>query len=109
VDASIVALRRAPTPAADGAARCVSRSRHRGVADLIAEVLHPYRFCSADADVQVREADFRDPFALLRLGEVDALVTLLPTTEPEPRDRSSSPSRWCWPCRYGIRSPGSTP
>jgi DNA-binding transcriptional LysR family regulator len=52
-----------------------------GVADLIAEVLDAYRSCSPDSDVQVREADFRDPFGLLRGGEVDALVTLLPVAE----------------------------
>jgi DNA-binding transcriptional LysR family regulator len=49
-----------------------------GVADLVADVLDAYRSQRPDGDVQVREADFRDPFGLLRSGEVDALVTLLP-------------------------------
>ncbi|GAA1309839.1 LysR family transcriptional regulator [Pseudonocardia xinjiangensis] len=54
-----------------------------GVADLVTDVLDAYRSQRPDSDVQVREADFRDPFGLLRGGEVDAMVTLLPVTEPD--------------------------
>jgi DNA-binding transcriptional LysR family regulator len=54
-----------------------------GIADLLADRLDRYRKSRPGGDVQVREADFRDPFAILRDGEVDALVTLLPVDEPD--------------------------
>jgi DNA-binding transcriptional LysR family regulator len=54
-----------------------------GIADLVADRLDRYRADHPGTEVQVREADFRDPFAILREGEVDALVTLLPVAEPD--------------------------
>lgn len=54
-----------------------------GIADLLAAGLDRYRALHPGTGVEVREADFRDPFALLRDGEVDALVTLLPVEEPD--------------------------
>lgn len=49
-----------------------------GVADLVRPLLDGF-----GGDVQVREAGFEDPFGVLRAGEVDALVTLLPVDEPD--------------------------
>ena len=54
-----------------------------GVADLIAGVLDTYRSAAAEGEVEIREADFADPFGLLRAGAVDVLVTLLPVAEPD--------------------------
>jgi len=54
-----------------------------GVADLIAGVLDTYRSRATEGEVEIREADFGDPFGLLRAGEVDVLVTLLPVAEPD--------------------------
>jgi DNA-binding transcriptional LysR family regulator len=70
-----------------------------GVADLIADRLDRYRSVHPGAEVQVREADFRDPFGLLRSGEVEALVTLLPVDEP---DLTTGPVVWREPVVLAV-------
>jgi DNA-binding transcriptional LysR family regulator len=50
-----------------------------GVADLVSDVLGTFH----DFDLEIREADFTDPFRQLRAGEVDVLVTLFPVAEPD--------------------------
>lgn len=52
-----------------------------GVADLFADLLGAHR--APGRGVVVREAAFADPFAVLRSGEVDVLVTLGPVSEPD--------------------------
>ncbi|WP_246258170.1 LysR family transcriptional regulator [Amycolatopsis anabasis] len=52
------------------------------VADLVSGLLEEFSDRLPDCAVQVREADFADPFALLRDGEVDVLATLFPIDEP---------------------------
>jgi DNA-binding transcriptional LysR family regulator len=54
-----------------------------GVADLARHVLDAFRTAHPGSEVLVREVDFTDPFAMLRRGDVDALVTLLPVDEPD--------------------------
>ncbi|RZQ61215.1 LysR family transcriptional regulator [Amycolatopsis suaedae] len=51
-----------------------------GVADLVA--LDRFRARHPGCVLEIREVDFADPFAMLRDGEVDVLVTLLPVDEP---------------------------
>ncbi|GAA3851204.1 LysR family transcriptional regulator [Saccharothrix violaceirubra] len=51
------------------------------VADLVPHVLGRYRRRNPGAEVRMREADFADPFGLLRHDEVDVLVTLFPVDE----------------------------
>ncbi|UJW32964.1 LysR family transcriptional regulator [Saccharothrix sp. AJ9571] len=53
-----------------------------GVADLISSTLDEFRTGNPECEVQIREADFTDPFGKLRDGSVDALITLLPAGEP---------------------------
>lgn len=53
-----------------------------GVADLAAPVLERYRRRRPRTEVRLREADFADPLAVLRSGEVDVLVTDGAVTEP---------------------------
>ncbi|MBY8847800.1 LysR family transcriptional regulator [Saccharothrix longispora] len=52
-------------------------------ADLVAPVLDVFRARHPGSAVRVREAAFRDPFALLRDGEIHVLVTLFPVVEPD--------------------------
>jgi len=52
-----------------------------GIADLAGDVLGSY--ARGGREVRIREADFSDPFGLLRGGDVDVLVTLLPVDEPD--------------------------
>lgn len=52
-----------------------------GIADLAGGVLGAY--ARGGREVRIREADFNDPFGLLRSGHVDVLVTLLPVDEPD--------------------------
>lgn len=52
-----------------------------GVADLAADVLGAY--ARDGREVQIRETEITAPFGLLRSGEVDVLVTLLPVDEPD--------------------------
>ncbi|MBN6037040.1 LysR family transcriptional regulator [Amycolatopsis sp. 195334CR] len=54
-----------------------------GVAELISSTLDIFRSENPGCVVRIREADFANPFALLRDGEVDALITLLPADEPD--------------------------
>jgi DNA-binding transcriptional LysR family regulator len=54
-----------------------------GVADLISELTESFRTRHHDCEIAIREADFADPFRQLRAGEVDALITLLPVSEPD--------------------------
>lgn len=77
----------------DGIARAVEAARGTGllrvgfeapaVADLVADVLDTFRARHPGSEVRVREASFTDPFALLRAGEVDVLVTMFPVREPD--------------------------
>ncbi|MGC7096555.1 LysR family transcriptional regulator [Amycolatopsis lurida] len=53
-----------------------------GIADLISSTLDKFHQENPGCAVQIREADFADPLAILRDGEVDALITLLPADEP---------------------------
>ncbi|AXB47441.1 LysR family transcriptional regulator [Amycolatopsis albispora] len=53
-----------------------------GVADLVESTLERFRRENPGCEVQIREADFADVFTILRDGDADALVTLLPADEP---------------------------
>lgn len=55
-----------------------------GVADLIHDRIARFRAAHPRCEVQIRELDFTDPFAMLRDGEVDLLVTLFPAAEFTP-------------------------
>jgi DNA-binding transcriptional LysR family regulator len=54
-----------------------------GVADLVRDVLDRFRAAHPGCEIQVREAEFADPFRMLRRGDVDAVVTMLPVAEPD--------------------------
>jgi DNA-binding transcriptional LysR family regulator len=70
-----------------------------GIADLAADRPASYRARHPGAEVQVREADFRDPFGMLRAGDVDALVTPLPVKEP---DLTTGPVVWREPMALAV-------
>ncbi|KZB86847.1 LysR family transcriptional regulator [Amycolatopsis regifaucium] len=54
-----------------------------GVADLTESLLDRFRQRYPETELLIREADFADPFAMLRSGEIDVLVTLLPADEAD--------------------------
>jgi DNA-binding transcriptional LysR family regulator len=54
-----------------------------GVADLTENLLDRFRNRYPGTELLIREADFTDPFAMLRSGEIDVLVTLLPADEAD--------------------------
>jgi DNA-binding transcriptional LysR family regulator len=68
-----------------------------GVADLISETLGTFR----DFELEIREAEFTDPFKQLRAGEVDLLVTLFPVTEP---DLTTGPVVYAEPMLLAVSS-----
>lgn len=52
------------------------------VADIVAGLFDTFHDRLPDCEVRIREADFTDPFAMLRRGEADVLVAQFPIDEP---------------------------
>lgn len=77
----------------EGVERAIAAGRGMGLlrvgfqapalADLVPSLLARYRERHPGSEVRVREADFIDPFTLLRADEVDILATLFPVAEPD--------------------------
>ena len=53
------------------------------IAEISADVWQRFRDRYPECDLVVREADFTDLFGMLRTGDIDVLVTLLPVREPD--------------------------
>lgn len=52
------------------------------VADIVVGLFDTFRDRLPSCEVRIREAEFTDPFTMLRGGDADVLVTLFPVDEP---------------------------